>query len=227
MLSTAANSQTPAFLQRQHQRLPSWNSQLQEALSSCSASSGSVSPGRSTSLTGGSSPDPFNRSTSPGSSRDFDKCGMNFHDVALDAELAMLQHAYTSEAVSQLLSSTQTSSSSSTSSPESSPSRTSSQESANSTQPQQNVQQARQSGAGNQQQINTENVSSGMNSSGLTQGTWNLMDRLKWAPNKIMRPAEDAWKSYLDNPLATAGLMQLQAQVTKKLKGRLRISQIE
>jgi len=38
------------------------------------------------------------------------------------------------------------------------------------------------------------------------------MDRLKWAPNKIMRPAEDAWKSYLDNPLATAGLMQLQAQ---------------
>ena len=222
MLSTAANSQTPSFLQRQHQRLPSWNSQLQEALSSCSASTGSVSPGRSTSLTGSSSPDPFNRSTSPGSSRDFDKCGLNFHDAALDAELAMLQHAYASEAVSQLLSSTQTSSSSSSSSPESSPSRTSSQESTQQSQqkPQSQgavTQNQNQSGQpGNQHQMNTtEHVISGMNSTGLAQGTWNLMDRLKWAPNKIMRPAEDAWKSYLDNPLATAGLMQLQAQVTR------------
>ena len=208
MLSTAQNSQTPSFLQRQHQRLPSWNSQLQEALSSCSASSGSVSPGRSTSLTGGSSPDPFNRSTSPGSSsRDFDKCGMNFHDVALDAELAMLQHAYASEAVSQLLCSTTTSSNSSNSSPESSTSRTSSQDSSNTTKTTQQAAAQNQTGNG-QQQINSE-------PSALTQGTWNLMDRLKWAPNKIMRPAEDAWKSYLDNPLATAGLMQLQAQVTE------------
>ena len=41
------------------------------------------------------------------------------------------------------------------------------------------------------------------------QGTWNLMDRIKWGQNKLIRP-EDAWRSYLENPLATAGLMSLQ-----------------
>ena len=35
------------------------------------------------------------------------------------------------------------------------------------------------------------------------------MDRIKWGQNKLMRP-EDAWRSYLENPLATAGLMSLQ-----------------
>ena len=35
------------------------------------------------------------------------------------------------------------------------------------------------------------------------------MDRIKWGQNKLIRP-EDAWRSYLENPLAPAGLMSLQ-----------------
>ena len=77
-----------------------WNSTKaqNDSLSSCSGSTGSSSPTRSSSLTDSSSPDPFNdRSKSPGSKSPSTDHGVSLQEVALEAELAMLQHAYSSE----------------------------------------------------------------------------------------------------------------------------------
>merc|ERR1712066_450717 len=67
-----------------------------DSLSSCSGSTGSSSPTRSSSLTDSSSPDPFDRAKSPASSKE-DRHGVSLQEAALEAELAMLQHAYSSE----------------------------------------------------------------------------------------------------------------------------------
>ena len=155
----------------------------QDALSSCSGSTGSSSPTRSSSLTDSSSPDPFHdRAKSPASSKD-DRNGVSLQEAALEAELAMLQHAYSSDS-NQL----------------------------NNYHLPVYPQIQEQTDAPDNH-FPEPQIISGMNSSGhssISQGTWNLMDRIKWGQNKLIRP-EDAWRSYLENPLTTAGLMSLQS----------------
>ena len=184
MLSTI----NPSVIQSTENRITgvSWPvvQQHQDALSSCSGSTGSSSPTRSSSLTDSSSPDPFDRAKSPASSKD-DRpgLGLSLQEAALEAELAMLQHAYSND-TNQL----------------------------NNYHLPVYPQVQEQTEGPTDNHFPEPQIISGMNSSGhssISQGTWNLMDRIKWGQNKLIRP-EDAWRSYLENPLTTAGLMSLQ-----------------
>ena len=92
----------PANITQNNQRETvslNWTRQTpNDSLSSCSGSTGSSSPTRSSSLTDSSSPDPFtDRSKSPTGSKTSADHGVSLQEAALEAELAMLQHAYSSE----------------------------------------------------------------------------------------------------------------------------------
>jgi hypothetical protein len=171
----------PQALKSTEARLAEWmnlthHSATDSLDSSCSSSTGSSSPTRSSSLTDSNSTDPFDRiSKSPSSSKND---GVSLQEAALEAELAMLQHAYSNETNNYHIPIYP------------------------------HVQDDHQP----QNHFQEPQIISGMNSSGhssISQGTWNLMDRIKWGHQKMIRPEDQIWRSYLENPLA-AGLMTLQ-----------------
>lgn len=132
------------------------------------------------------------------SDQDHSTTGLSLHDVALEAELAMLQHAYSSD---------DSLNAQPTSSNEETPNQffISQQQAA-----QQHQQQRQQSVAAEHSAVQS--------AAQKQQEQWNIMERLKWGQRQQEETwrltQEEAWRRALEtNPLATANLMNLQSQV--------------
>jgi len=153
------------------------------------------------------------------SDQDHSTTGLSLHDVALEAELAMLQHAYSSD---DSLNAQTTSSAN-----EETPNQFFiSQQQAVQQQQQQRQQQQAAAVAAEQSAVQS--------AAQKQQEQWNIMERLKWGQRQQEETwrltQEEAWRRALEtNPLATANLMNLQSQVrgqkqSKPLKtGRIRV----
>ena len=140
------------------------------------------------------------------SDQDHSTTGLSLHDVALEAELAMLQHAYSSDDSLNA----HTSATSSTN--EETPNQffISQQQAAQQQQQQRQQQQAAAQVAAEQSAVQS--------AAQKQQEQWNIMERLKWGQRQQEETwrltQEEAWRRALEtNPLATANLMNLQSQV--------------
>ena len=134
------------------------------------------------------------------SDQDHSTTGLSLHDVALEAELAMLQHAYSSD--DSLNAQTPSAN-------EETPNQffISQQQAA---QQQQQQRQQHQAAAAEQSAVQS--------AAQKQQEQWNIMERLKWGQRQQEETwrltQEEAWRRALEtNPLATANLMNLQSQV--------------
>ena len=143
------------------------------------------------------------------SDQDHSTTGLSLHDVALEAELAMLQHAYSSD--DSLNAHTTSSSNEETSNQFF----ISQQQAAQQQQQQQQRQQQQQQAAAAAVAAEQSAVQSAAQKQ---QEQWNIMERLKWGQRQQEETwrltQEEAWRRALEtNPLATANLMNLQSQV--------------